>query len=101
MKRVLAIIGIIILLGLYVATLVVAIAGGPNFLPMLQACLVATVAVPVIIHLFLVMKMSGTGDLFLTILTPTEKHPQTKIPGETMKVSLTLRTKNHKSSAIS
>ncbi|MBR0147880.1 MAG: hypothetical protein IJM23_01645 [Lachnospiraceae bacterium] len=61
MKRVLAIIGIIILLGLYVATLVVAIDGGPNFLPMLQACLVATVAVPVIIHLFLVMKNVRDG----------------------------------------
>ena len=65
MKRILAIIGIIILLGLYVATLVVAVMGGPNFLPMLQACLVATVAVPVIIHLFLVMKnVKDGGSVF-------------------------------------
>ena len=65
MKRILAILGIIILLGLYIATLAVAVTGGPDFLPMLQACLVATVAVPVIIHLFLVMKnVKDGGSVF-------------------------------------
>ncbi len=49
------------LLGLYIATLVVALAGGEGFFPMLQACIVATIAVPVIIHLFMVMKNVRDG----------------------------------------
>ena len=65
MKRILATAGIIILVGMYIATLAVAIFGGPGFLPMLQACIVATVAVPVIIHLFLVMKnIKDGGSVF-------------------------------------
>ena len=48
-KRVLALIGIILLLCLYIVTLVLAIIGNENTTPWFMACICATIIVPVLI----------------------------------------------------
>ena len=60
MKRVLAIAGIVILAGLYITTLVTAIARGP-FMPVFMASLAATIALPITIHLFLMINNARNG----------------------------------------
>jgi len=48
-RQILAIIGIIILVGLYVATLVCALSGSENFMSMLMASIYASAVIPVLI----------------------------------------------------
>ncbi len=61
MKRVLAILGIIILIGLYAAAFVLAIANSPDTGRMFMAAIVCTVMIPVMIHLFLMMNNVRKG----------------------------------------
>ena len=51
-KQISAIIAIILLVGLYVATFVFAITDSPNSGRMFQACLFATVAVPILLWIW-------------------------------------------------
>lgn len=48
-KRILALIGAIILIGLYIATLFCALSSSGNFMNMLMASIYATVVIPVLI----------------------------------------------------
>jgi len=48
-RQILAIIGIIILVGMYVATLVCALSGSENFMSMLMAAIYASAVIPVLI----------------------------------------------------
>lgn len=48
-KRILAIIGVILLIGLYLSTLACALFGGENFMDLLMASLYATFVIPVLI----------------------------------------------------
>lgn len=48
-KQILAIIGVVLLVGLYVSTLACALFGGDNFMDLLMASIYATVVIPVLI----------------------------------------------------
>lgn len=48
-KQILAIIGVILLVGLYVSTLVCALFGGDNFMDLLMASVYATFVIPILI----------------------------------------------------
>lgn len=48
-KQILALIGVVILIGLYVSTLVCALSSSENFMNMLMASIYATVIIPVLI----------------------------------------------------
>jgi len=61
MKRVLAIAGVVIIVALYIATLVFAIIGSGYFTNMFIAAVAATIAVPVILHLFMMMNNVREG----------------------------------------
>ena len=49
MKRILALLGAILLVGLYLSTLVCALSSNENFMDMLKASIYATVIIPVLI----------------------------------------------------
>lgn len=51
-KRILAGIGIVLLLGLYVVTLIVAVAGGEGSEQLFKACIIATVVIPVLVYIY-------------------------------------------------
>lgn len=51
-KQILAIIGIIILIGMYAATIVCALSASENFMSMLMASIYASVVIPVLIWAF-------------------------------------------------
>lgn len=51
-KRILAMIGVIILAGMYVATLICAVSASENFMSMLMASMYASFIIPVIIWAF-------------------------------------------------
>lgn len=53
LKRGLAIVGVIILVGLYIATLILAVIGSGYFVRMFWASVAATIALPIMLHLFL------------------------------------------------
>lgn len=59
--RVLAVISVIILVALYVITLVCAIIGNGWFMRVFMAAVAATIILPVIIHLFMVMNNIRKG----------------------------------------
>ena len=61
MKRILALIGIIILVGLYVAAFILAILNSPDTRRMFMAAIVCTVMIPVMIHLLLMMNNARKG----------------------------------------
>lgn len=48
-KQILALIGVVILIGLYVSTLICALSSSENFMNMLMASIYATVIIPVLI----------------------------------------------------
>lgn len=48
-KQILALIGVVILIGLYIATIVCALSSSENFMNMLMASIYATVVIPVLI----------------------------------------------------
>lgn len=56
-KQILAIIGVILLVALYLSTLVLAILG-KDFFPMFMAALATTIALPVILWLYTLMQQS-------------------------------------------
>lgn len=56
-KRILAMIGVILLVALYLGTLVLAILG-KDFFPMFMAALATTIALPVILWLYTLMQQS-------------------------------------------
>ena len=55
LKRILALIGAILLAGMYVTTLVVALIGGPNLMTYLGLSIAATLIIPVL--LFCIIEM--------------------------------------------
>lgn len=55
MKKIIAIIGIVILCGLYIVTLIAAIFTSPQTPQLFKACVYATVAVPVMFYAYLLM----------------------------------------------
>ncbi len=80
-KRILAIIGIVIILGLYATTLILAICGDKNTHGLFLASIFATVMVPVLIYIIqwlykLVKKQAEetrTKDLIVTVQKDDEK----------------------------
>ncbi len=61
LKRILAIIAIVLLLMMYVSAFVLAIMNHPDSGKLLMAAIVCTVFVPVLIHLFLMMNNVRKG----------------------------------------
>lgn len=61
MKRILAILGIVILVSLYVSAFVLALMNHPDSGRLLMAAVVSTVFIPVLIHLFLMMNNARKG----------------------------------------
>lgn len=55
MKRILAWIGILVLLGLYLSTLIFAIIGSPEALQWLKASVLATIIVPILLYGYLLI----------------------------------------------
>ncbi len=60
-KRIAALIGVIILAGMYIATLIFAIIGSANTVNLFVASIACTIMVPVIIHLFMMMLNARKG----------------------------------------
>ncbi len=54
-KRILALAGVVLLAALYISTLVLALIGSKEALKLLVVAVFCTIAVPVMIHLFLMM----------------------------------------------
>lgn len=52
LKRILALAGVVIIVGLYVTTLVIALVGGENSGKFLIASIVATVVIPTLLYIF-------------------------------------------------
>lgn len=66
-KRILALIGVVLLIGLYLSTLVCAFSSSDNFMNMLMASIYATVIIPVLIWAYtliyrLIKKNSDTDE---------------------------------------
>lgn len=61
LKRILALIGVIILVGMYVATLVLAVMNNKHFMNLFMLAVVCTIAIPIIIHLFLMLNNARNG----------------------------------------
>ncbi len=62
-KQILAVIGILVLLGLYIATLVCALSASENFMNMLMASLYASIVIPVLIWAYtFIYKLIKGGD---------------------------------------
>ncbi len=61
LRRVLALIGVILLVGLYLSTLILALIGNPAFSRLFLAAVLSTIAVPVILHLFLMLNNARKG----------------------------------------
>ena len=54
-KRILALIGVILIAGMYAATLILAVAGSEHTMNLFMLSILLTIMVPLIIHLFLMM----------------------------------------------
>lgn len=79
LKKILSLTGIIILLGLYIGTLILALMGNSSFMNLLMASIVCTVAIPGLIHLFLMMKNARDGKkVFDNIYSHEKKEKPTK-----------------------
>ena len=61
LKRILALAGVIILAALYISTLVLAVIGSEKTLQLLIVAIFCTIAIPVMIHLFLMMLNARHG----------------------------------------
>lgn len=55
MKRILALIGVVLLAGLYLATLVFALIGSPQAYGLFRVCVVLTVIVPVLLYAYMLL----------------------------------------------
>lgn len=63
-RQILAIIGIVILVGMYVATIICALSANENFMSMLMASIYASIVIPVIIWAFtFIYKLIKKDDL--------------------------------------
>lgn len=66
-RQILAIIGIIILVGMYVATIVCALSASQNFMSMLMASIYASIVIPVLIwaltFIYKLFKKDNTEEL--------------------------------------
>ncbi|MCR5488190.1 MAG: hypothetical protein K6F35_11830 [Lachnospiraceae bacterium] len=60
-KRILALAGVLLLLGLYISTLVLAVIGSELFSRLFLLSIVSTIAVPIILHLFLMLNNARHG----------------------------------------
>ncbi|MBR5376728.1 MAG: hypothetical protein IK139_05555 [Lachnospiraceae bacterium] len=60
-KRILALIGVILIAGMYIATLVLAIAGSDRTVPFFLLSILCTIMVPLIIHLFMMLRNARRG----------------------------------------
>lgn len=52
LKRVLALIAVVLLLGLYLTTFILAVTNFPNSAAMFNACIYATIAIPILMYAF-------------------------------------------------
>jgi ACR3 family arsenite efflux pump ArsB len=63
LKRILAVIGIILILGMYFTTLILAIFNIPGTTAMLNASIIATVFIPILLYvLWMIYKMIKKSD---------------------------------------
>ena len=60
-KRIAALIAVLFILLLYIAAIVLAVMNDPRFVRFFVFCVICTIALPVIIHLFLMMKNVKDG----------------------------------------
>ncbi len=65
MKRILALLGVLLLAALYIAALVLAVMNHPDSGRMFLAAVVSTIAVPILIHLFLMLENVRKGKSFM------------------------------------
>lgn len=67
--RIMAILGIVVLLGMYVATLIAAVTASPYASTMFMGCLLCTVFVPIFLHIltrmFIMMSEKKEGSITL------------------------------------
>lgn len=61
-QRILAWIGIIVLVLMYVITLVFAVSGAENWFNMLMASIIATIMIPVLLHWLIRMSKKKKGE---------------------------------------
>lgn len=73
LKQIIAIIGIVVLVGMYVVTLIAAIFDNPKTMTFLQISVILTVMVPIILYLFLYMLRGGEDDVATKALKEAEK----------------------------
>lgn len=60
-KRILALAGVILIAGMYISTLVLAIMGSEKTMPLFLLSILCTIMVPLIIHLFMMLKNARRG----------------------------------------
>lgn len=61
LKRILALAGVVLLVGMYISTLVLAVMNNKSFVNLFVLSVVCTIAVPIIIHLFLMLNNARKG----------------------------------------
>ena len=64
-KRIMALIGVILIAGMYAATLVLALAGSKDTMNLFMLSVLLTIMVPLIIHLFMMMYSARKGKGFM------------------------------------
>ena len=64
-KRIMALIGVILIAGMYAATLVLALAGSEDTMNLFMLSVLLTIMVPLIIHLFMMMLAAREGKGFM------------------------------------
>lgn len=72
-KQISAIVAIIILVGLYIATFIFAIIDSPYSGRMFQACLFATISVPILLWIWIWLYGAITGKSDMAAIFPEEK----------------------------
>lgn len=79
-KRILALIGVLVLVGLYVATIVCALSANENFMDMLMASIYASVIIPVLLwaYTFVYKLIKGNPDRDADDSMQSDKGPTTK-----------------------
>lgn len=75
-KRILALTGIILLVGMYVALLILAILGSPNTYNLFLGCVAATVAIPIMLWILIWVIGSLTGRHTIASLDPMTSNKQ-------------------------
>ncbi len=80
-KRILAILGLILIIGLFAATIILAVAGSPNTFPLFCLSLVALIVVPVLLwaYTFIYRLLSGRSDRPELPADP-QKTPKNELP---------------------